>query len=85
MSWEEPRRVSRVLLFDRPNTDDQITGGTLTFSDGTVGLGALPNGGSTPLEVGPIVHETTSLKMTVTSTSGSTFNVGLSEILVYGE
>jgi len=36
-----------VVLYDRPNATDQITGGTLTFSDGSsVAVGSLANDGS---------------------------------------
>ena len=74
------------MLFDRPNTNDQITSGTLTFSDGTsVTFGALPNAGTTGLTVTlPKAVNTTTLKMTVTGVSSTTLNVGLSEIQAFG-
>ena len=38
--------LNRVVLYDRPNASDQVTGGTLTFSDGTlVPVPALDNAG----------------------------------------
>ena len=44
LSWATPYVVDRVVLYDRPNADDNVTGGTLTFSDGTsVSVGALDN------------------------------------------
>jgi LmbE family N-acetylglucosaminyl deacetylase len=86
LTWSEPYAISSVVLFDRPNTNDQITAGTLTFSDGTVlTFGSLPNDGATGLTVtlsAPVT--TTSVLMTVTSVSGATLNVGLSEIQAFG-
>ena len=51
LAWSAPYRVDRVVLYDRPNLDDQVVAGTLSFSDGsTVAVGALSNGGG-PVEV----------------------------------
>jgi len=84
LNWSSPYLINEVVLHDRPNLDDQITGATLTFSDGsTVKVGALDNAGSgLDVKLNPII--TNSLRMTVTSVSGSTQNVGLSELEVYG-
>ena len=35
LSWDKPQKIDRVWLFDRPNTLDQVTAGTLEFSDGS--------------------------------------------------
>ena len=70
-------------MHDRPNGSDQITSGTLTFSNGTqVNVGALPNDG-TGLTVNVPNITTTSLTLTVNWVSSSTSNVGLSEIEAY--
>jgi hypothetical protein len=84
LSWALPYLVDRVVLYDRPNTADQITAATLTFSDGsTVSVGPLNNTGvATAYSFTPRV--TTSLTMRVDQVSSSTGNVGLSEIEVYG-
>lgn len=78
--------ISSVVLFDRPNLNDQITSGTLTFSDGTlVSFASLPDNGAIGLTVTlatPIV--TTSVLMTVTGVSATILNVGLSEIQAFG-
>jgi hypothetical protein len=75
-------RVDRVVLHDRPNTNDRVTGGTLTFSDGsTVPVPTLADDGS-PVEVRFTARATTSLRLTVTGTSASTVNVGLAEAQV---
>jgi LmbE family N-acetylglucosaminyl deacetylase len=86
LTWSESYTVSSVVLYDRPNLDDQITSGTLTFSDGTVlTFGALPNAGTPGLTVTPSSPiATTSVLMSVTGVSATTLNVGLSEIEVFG-
>jgi hypothetical protein len=46
LRWSSPQTIDQVVLFDRPNSDDQVISGTLTFSDGTsVQVGTLDNGG----------------------------------------
>jgi LmbE family N-acetylglucosaminyl deacetylase len=84
LNWSSPYQVSRIVLHDRPNTDELITGATLTFSSGaTIEVGALNDAGvGVEFNVGPFI--TNSLRVTVTTVSGSTKNVGLSELEVYG-
>lgn len=85
LSWPGPRTVRRVVLYDRPNPNDQITGGTLLFSDGTsTAVGALDNGGGPTEIVLPAAKTVTSVKLTVTGVGGGTVNVGLAEIEVFG-
>lgn len=84
LQWSTPVTVSRVVLFDRPNTDDFITGGVLTFSDGSsVPVPALLNGGGA-LEVSFAPRTVSSVKFTVNSVSADTQNIGLAEIQVFG-
>jgi hypothetical protein len=84
LQWKTSHRIDRVVLYDRPNTADQITSATLTFSDGsTVAVGSLSNTGSgVVVNFAPVV--TTSVKLTVKSVSSSTQNVGLAEMQVFG-
>jgi LmbE family N-acetylglucosaminyl deacetylase len=83
LTWSSPQTINKVVLYDRPNTDDQVTGGTLTFSDGsTVTVPALNNDGSATTITFPPTT-TTSLLFTVTSVSSTTQNVGLAEIEVF--
>ena len=83
LTWGSAQTIDKVVLYDRPNTDDQVTGGTLTFSDGsTVNVPALNNDGSATTVTFP-ARATTSVLFTVTSVSSTTFNVGLAEIQVY--
>jgi len=77
--------LNRVVLFDRPNAADQITAGTLTFSDGsTVAVPSLDNAGKATT-VTFTARATTSLRLTVTTVSGTTRNIGLSELQAYTE
>jgi hypothetical protein len=83
LAWSSSQSVGKVVLYDRPNLDDQITAGTLTFSDGTtVAVPSLANDGSAVTVTFPS-RSTTSLRLTVNSVSSSTLNVGLSEIQTY--
>ena len=85
LKWTKSYTLDRVVLYDRPNTDDQITAGKLTFSDGqSVNFGALPNAATPGLTVSFPAHATTSLVMSVTTVSATTRNVGLAEIEAFG-
>jgi LmbE family N-acetylglucosaminyl deacetylase len=84
LSWGAAQTLDHVTIYDRPNTDDDITSGTLTFSDGSsVAFGALPDDGASGLTVTFSARATTSLKLTVTGVSATTQNVGLSELQAY--
>ncbi len=76
--------LDRIVLYDRPNGSDQVTAGTLRFSDGsTLATGTLANDGSaTTLTFSP--RTVTSVRFTVDAVSATTLNVGLAEIQVYG-
>ena len=81
LEWKEPQTIDRVQLFDRPNSDDDVTGGTLSFSDGsTIEVGALAKSG-TEIRFTPKTVSWLSFK--VTAVSPQTHNVGLAEIAVY--
>jgi LmbE family N-acetylglucosaminyl deacetylase len=80
--WTTPQTVSRIVLYDRPNTNDQITDGTLVFSDGSsVTVPQLPNTGAGQAITFP-ARTVTSVQLTVTSVSSTTVNIGLAEIQV---
>lgn len=80
LDWATPRVIDRIVLYDRPNSSDQITAATVTFSDGSaLPIGPLNNDGSPTEYTFPAV-ETTFVRMTVDSVRG---NVGLSEIQVF--
>ena len=73
-----------MTLYDRPNTGDHVTGGTLTFSDGSVvTVPSLNNGGAaTTVTFSP--RSTTSVRFTITGIATSTANIGLAEIEALG-
>lgn len=74
-----------MVLYDRINIDDWVTGGTLTFSDAsTVAVGELFNDGSATVILLITPKLTTSIKFTATSVASSTENVGLAEFQAYG-
>lgn len=75
--------MNQLVIFDRPNSDDQIQSALITFEDGSwAKIGALANDGSATYFNFTSVT-TTSVQLTVTKVSGSTSNVGLSEIEIY--
>ena len=84
LTWASAITIDRVVLYDRPNTDDRITGGTLTFSDGSsVPVTTLSNsGGATTFTFA--ARTVTSVRLTVKSVSSTTHNVGLAEFEAWG-
>ncbi|SCV68200.1 BQ2448_321 [Microbotryum intermedium] len=83
ITWASPIFINQFILYDRPNLNDQITGGFVTFSDGsTVPIPALANAGTaTPVNFAG--RATTSVTLTVASVSSTTSNIGLSEWQIY--
>ncbi|HRB99397.1 MAG TPA: discoidin domain-containing protein, partial [Dermatophilaceae bacterium] len=84
LTWATPVTLSRVVLYDRPNTSDQITAGTLLFSDGTTApVTSLTNAGTaTTITFTP--RTVTSVRLQITTVSSTTANVGLAEIEAWG-
>ena len=85
LTWPSPGYIiDRIILYDRPNSDDQVTAGTISFSDGSaITVGPLNNaGGATEYDF--TARQVTSIRLNMTGVSSSTINVGLSEIQVYG-
>lgn len=84
LRWTAPMFISRVVLFDRPNGNDQIQAATLTFSDGsTVTVPALNNNGTASI-VNFSPKSVTSVRLLVTAVASATENIGLSEFEVFG-
>ena len=83
LTWATAQTFDTIVLYDRPNLNDQITGGNIQFSDGSsVSVGTLPNNGSA--NVLSFASKTvTSLQLNITSVSSTTQNIGLAEIQVY--
>jgi LmbE family N-acetylglucosaminyl deacetylase len=83
LNWPAAQTIDRVVLFDRPNSDDRVLSGTLTFSHGaSVAVGALPNAG-TALAVPVSVRNVTWVRFTVSQVAATTFDIGLAELQVF--
>lgn len=82
--WPSPVVIKRIVLYDRPNTTDQIRAATIAFSDGsTLPTGQLDNKGA-PRSLSFADKTVTSLQLTVDAVKPGTQNIGLAEIEVYG-
>ncbi|HCY63104.1 MAG TPA: hypothetical protein DHV59_09790 [Oxalobacteraceae bacterium] len=80
LKWPSATSVKQVILYDRPNQNDQILGGTLFFSDGSsIKVGALPNDGA-PLSVNFTSKNISWVKFRIDQASGW---IGLSEFEVF--
>src|SRR5262249_28375601 len=83
LTWTTAQTIDTIVLYDRPNARDQITGGNIAFSDGSsVAVGSLPNDGSA-YTLTFAAKTVTTLQLNITSVSSTTENVGLAEIQVY--
>jgi hypothetical protein len=82
ISFDAPKPINMVVLYDRTNSNDHIMQGILDFSDGTkILVYDLPNNGvakEIPLNN---TRTITWVKFTVTEWEGS--NIGLSEMEIY--
>ncbi len=84
LTWDKPQKVTKIVLYDRPNGTDQITAATIRFSDGSkIDVPELPNDAREPFEVTFPAKQITSLTLEVTGVKPGTENIGLSEIGVY--
>jgi hypothetical protein len=83
LRWPTPRDLVGVRLHDRPNTDDHVMSGTLTFSSGaSIAVGALNNDGS-GVDITFGARQVTWVRFTINTVSAATYSVGLSEILAF--
>lgn len=84
LTWDKPQTIDRVLLFDRPIAEEQITSEMLVFSDGTtIPVGALPDDAKKGLEVKFEPKTVKWMVLIVTGVSPKTLHIGLSEIAVF--
>jgi LmbE family N-acetylglucosaminyl deacetylase len=87
LSWPNPVTLDRLVLCDRPNAADQVTAGTLTFSENgtvsTVTVGALGNTGE-PTVVDFPARTVDRVRFTVDAVSDTTEATGLAEIQALG-
>ena len=84
LAWHTPQAIDRVVLFDRPNPNDQVAAGRIDFSDGTQAtFGPLPNDAARGLAVRFPAKTVTWIKVTVTAVGLRTENIGLAEVAVF--
>ncbi|MHB8057001.1 MAG: Ig-like domain-containing protein [Desulfuromonadaceae bacterium] len=82
LSWPESYLSDKIVLYDRPNLNEQILSATLSFSDGTsITVGPLNNSGAAE-EVTFPARKFNWVTLTVTQASG--INIGLAEFQVFG-
>ncbi len=82
LDWSPAVPIQRVVLYDRPNANDQVLAGTLHFSDGTsVSVGTLPNDAKAFFLDFPL-RTASWMRFTVDQATGR--NIGLAEIQVFG-
>jgi LmbE family N-acetylglucosaminyl deacetylase len=83
LTWATPQTINKIVLYDRPNDDDQILGGSLQFSNGSsIGFDALDNAGISKIITFSSMT-VTSVQVNISSVSSSTYNTGLQEIEAY--
>jgi alpha-glucosidase (family GH31 glycosyl hydrolase) len=84
LTWDQPQKIHRIVLHDRPNAIDQIKAGIIRFSDGTtLPVGELPNDGVAPAVLTFPEKTVTSITFEVTAIKQDTVCSGLAEIGVY--
>jgi len=80
--FTRPRRITDIILYDRPNNLDHVLEATLTFSDGTtIKTGSLANDGTAKM-IGFDPKTVEWIEFRVNESDGP--NIGLAEIEVYG-
>jgi hypothetical protein len=81
LDWSAPVELTRLVLHDRPNEWDQVTGAMLTFSDGSSVTvpAALDNAGAA-VKVDFPARSVSWVRITVTSVGQYTGSAGLSEV-----
>jgi putative alpha-1,2-mannosidase len=81
LTWQAPRKINKVVLYDRPTAEEHMAACVLTFSDNSeVHVVAVPNDGS-PRTVSFEPRTVTSMTLSVVDGVGK--NIGLSEVEVY--
>jgi len=82
LSWPESYLSDKIVLYDRPNLNEQILRATLSFSDGTtITVGPLNNSGSAEVVTFP-AKKFSWVMLTITEASGT--DIGLAEFQVFG-
>lgn len=82
--WDATQTVNRVSLYDRPNSEDQVLGGTLFFSDGSfIPFSQLDDTALVPYEIRFEPREITSLTAVINQVKPKSPNIGFAEIAVF--
>ncbi|MFC4872191.1 GH92 family glycosyl hydrolase [Negadavirga shengliensis] len=81
LEWEKPRKVNRIVLYDRTSEKDHIAGGKLLFSDGSmIWVQEIPNNGTGK----SIAFEPKTISwVKFVTTDGKGKDLGFSEIEVF--
>lgn len=81
LTWERPRYIDRIVLYDRPNPLEHTAGALLTFSDGSeIQVNLIPNDG-TAKSISFETKKVDWVKISVLDAKGK--DIGLSEIEVF--
>ncbi len=84
LTWKEDQSASHVLLYDRPNANDDVLAGKLVFSDGSSQeFGPLPADGKTPLKIDFPAKTIRWVRVEITKVSDKTEDAGLAEVAVF--
>ena len=84
LTWDTDQTVGHVLLFDRPNLDDQVMAGRIVFGDGgVVPFGELPNDGRKAVSLTFRPRVIRWLRVEISKVSPSTRNAGIAEVGVF--
>jgi hypothetical protein len=84
ISWANDVTITKLRLFDRPNSVENITSATLVFDNQELRIGALYNDGRGTTIVLDKPITTSSVTIRVDSVSDSSVNIGLSEVEISG-
>ncbi len=81
MNWDEGQDITKIVLHDCPNTENNVTSGTLSFSNGvTIPVSALPANGR-GLTISADLSGITWVRFTIDGFEGE--SAGLSEMEIY--
>lgn len=81
LEFSKEIEINKIILYDRNNMHDHLTGGLITFSDGSIlEASDIPNDGSA-FELNFNAKTITSLKFEVKESEGT--NIGISEIEIF--
>ena len=81
LEWEQPQLINKVVLYDRPSLQENIAGGKLMFSDGSMlWVNQVPADGS-GIAISFTARKVKWIKFVVTDATGR--DIGFSEIEVF--